>query len=91
MCTLPTNKAFFDKKRKTVKINRKLALTFVLLYFLVPAMLIFPLYERVEEVENIEKQKIIEATTTEDTSRKATCSKSVKKKEIDRVLWCLES
>ena len=91
MRNLPANQPFFCKKIKNVKINRKLALTFIMLYVLVPAMLIFPLYERVEEVENIEKQKLIEATTTEDTSRKTTCSKSVKKTEIDRVLWCLES
>ena len=67
-----------NQEAKRKHINKKLAIFFLLLYFIVPAALIVPLYERVEEVE---RQEQVNELKGDDTSAKKVCDKGAKKQK----------
>lgn len=69
-------------------INKKLAIFFLLLYFLVPAALIVPLYERVNQVEQLEQQDQIQQLNNEEASVKEVCDKATKKSARSEKATC---
>ncbi len=74
-----------NQEAKYKHINKKLAIFFLLLYFIVPAALIVPLYERVEEVERKEQVNELQG---DDTSVKKVCDKSAKKPATTQKTTC---
>jgi len=74
-----------NQEAKYKHINKKLAIFFLLLYFIVPAALIVPLYERVEEVEQQEQMNQLKS---DDTSVKKVCDKAAKKQATTQKSTC---
>ena len=74
-----------NQEAKYKHINKKLAIFFLLLYFIVPAALIVPLYERVEEVEQQEQMNRVK---NEDTSVKKVCDKAANKQATTQKSTC---
>ena len=74
-----------NQEAKYKHINKKLAIFFLLLYFIVPAALIVPLYERVEEVE---QQEQLNQIKSDDTSVKKVCDKAAKKPSTTQKSTC---
>ena len=62
-----------------MQINRKLAISLLLLFILVPAVFIYPLYERANEVEKLQHKKRLEAIDSEEESVKKVCEQQVSK------------
>ena len=77
-----------NQEAKYKHINKKLAIFFLLLYFIVPAALIVPLYERVDEAEQREKLQQVNQLQGDDAKAKKVCDKAAKKQSTTQKSTC---
>ena len=71
-----------------MKINTKLAISFVLLYILVPAIFIFPLYNKAETIERVQKEEQLKVAEPKDDSVKKLCEKQKEKEALATKRTC---